>query len=143
MEGALGGHYDYLRDVLLPPPVGPIARALGAMKDTAAAPLLTSHLLDPADSDQDVKGAASALEQIAGPKELPVMRQFFAMYRASADTDDLALAVVAVGKALLALDGKTGRALVEAAARDPDTVATVKQRLEAALSNGKPADDGK
>ncbi|MCP6769992.1 hypothetical protein NL529_34600, partial [Klebsiella pneumoniae] len=47
MEAALGRHYDFLKDVLRAPPVGPVAHALGAMKERAAAPLLASHLFDP------------------------------------------------------------------------------------------------
>ena len=55
---ALGKHYDFLRDVLASPPVGPIADALAAMKEPKGAPLLASHLLDPADTDDDVRRAA-------------------------------------------------------------------------------------
>jgi outer membrane protein assembly factor BamB len=55
MLSALGKHYDFLRDVLMSPPVGPIADALAAMKEPKGAPLLASHLLDPADSDDDVR----------------------------------------------------------------------------------------
>ena len=42
MEAALERHYDFLKDVLRSPPVGPIAQALGAMKETRAAPLLAA-----------------------------------------------------------------------------------------------------
>src|SRR5579872_5350559 len=64
MEAALARHYDYLKDVLRPPPVGPIAHALGAMNEKAAAPLLASHLFDPADTDDDVRETAAALARV-------------------------------------------------------------------------------
>jgi outer membrane protein assembly factor BamB len=137
METALLRHYDFLRDVLRAPPVGPIAQALGAMKDKAAAPLLASHLLDPADTDDDVMRAAAALAVIAGPGETPTLREFFGMYRASAGNDDIAAAVVSVGQALMVVDDKEGRARVEAAAADASTVPYARDRLEALVSAAK------
>jgi outer membrane protein assembly factor BamB len=132
MEAALARHYDYLKDVLRPPPVGPIAQALGAMKDKGAAALLASHLLDPADTVDDVKQAAAALAVVATPDQLPTLRQFFGMYRARATDDDLAAAVVSVGAALIAVnDGAT----VVQAAKDDDTVAFAKERLQALASS--------
>jgi outer membrane protein assembly factor BamB len=137
MEAALARHYDFLRDVLRAPPVGPIAQALGAMKEKAAAPLLAAHLLDPADTDDDVMRAAAALAVIAGPSELAALRQFFGMYRATAEGDDIAAAVVSVGQALMAVDDKGGRALVEAAAANASTVPYSRERLQAMLSATK------
>jgi outer membrane protein assembly factor BamB len=137
MEAALARHYDFLRDVLRAPPVGPIAQALGAMREKAAAPLLAAHLLDPADTEDDVMRAAAALAVIAGPGELPALRQFFGMYRATAEGDDIAAAVVSVGQALMVVDDKGGRALVEAAAANATTVPYSRERLQAMLSAAK------
>ncbi|MBX3189272.1 MAG: PQQ-binding-like beta-propeller repeat protein [Labilithrix sp.] len=134
MLDALGKRYDFLADVLASPPVGPIADALAAMKEPKGASLLASHLLDPAITDDDVRRAASALATLATKDELPALRQFFAMYRASAETEDIGLAVARVGEALLRVDPKDGRALVEKAAQDPTTVPVAKARLEALLS---------
>jgi outer membrane protein assembly factor BamB len=139
MEAALEHHYDFLKDVLRSPPVGPIAQALGAMKDKRAAALLASHLLDPADTDDDVKQAAAALAVVAGPEQLPALRQFFGMYRASAENDDIAAAVASVGQALLALEDKAGRAAVESAARDASTVPYARERLSALAGGGASA----
>jgi outer membrane protein assembly factor BamB len=139
MESALEQHYDFLKDVLRTPPVGPIAQALGAMKDKRAAPLLAAHLLDPADSSDDVKQAATALAIVAGPEQLPALREFFAMYRASTDDDDdIAAAVVSVGRAMLGLKDKSARALVEAAANDSSTASPVQEGL-ASLLGAAPA----
>ena len=123
MIAALQRHYDFLKDVLRAPPVGPMAQALGAMKEKAAAPFLASHLLDPADTDDDVKQSAIALAVVAGPAELSSLHQFFGMYRASAENDELAAAVVGVGQALLTVNDAAERPLVEAASKDPTTVA--------------------
>lgn len=136
MEAALAKHYDFLKDVLRAPPVGPIAQALGAMKEKAAAPLLAAHLLDTADTDDDVKQAAAALAVVAGQDQLPSLRQFFGMYRATAENDDLAAAVVSVGQALLTLnDG----ARVADAAKDDTTVSYAKERLQALVASQPPA----
>ncbi|MBS2014667.1 MAG: PQQ-binding-like beta-propeller repeat protein [Deltaproteobacteria bacterium] len=142
MLAALAKHYDFLRDVLASPPVGPIADALAAMKDPKAAPLVASHLLDPHDTDDDVKRAAAALAVLGSKDELPALRQFFAMYRSTAESEDIALAVASVGEALLRIDPKEGRALVEAAAKDNATVPAAKSRLEALLTASK-ADEKK
>ncbi|HTQ43700.1 MAG TPA: PQQ-binding-like beta-propeller repeat protein [Polyangiaceae bacterium] len=136
MEAALAKHYDYLKDVLRSPPVGPIAQALGAMKEKAAAPLLAAHLLDTADTDDDVKQAAAALAVVASPDQLAALRQFFAMYRATAENDDIASAVVSVGQALLTLDDG---ARVADAAKDDATVSYAKERLQALLAAQPPA----
>lgn len=135
MEAALARHYDFLKDVLRPPPVGPIAQALGAMKDKGAGALLASHLLDPADTVDDVKQAAAALAVVAGPDQLPTLKQFFGMYRARAEDDDLAAAVVSVGQALIA-QGAGG--IVTDAAKDDSTVPYAKERLQA-LASAMPA----
>jgi outer membrane protein assembly factor BamB len=144
MEAALTRHYDFLKDVLRTPPVGPIAQALGAMKERAAAPLLAAHLLDPADTEDDVKQAAAALATVAGPNELSALRQFFGMYRATADDDDMAAAVVSVGQALMTVGDKPGRAQVESAAADSTTVPYARERLGAILAAPPaPTDAGK
>jgi outer membrane protein assembly factor BamB len=135
MIEALGHHYDFLRDVLRAPPVGPIAQALAAMNEKSAAPLLAEHLLDPADTDDDVKQAAAALAVLGSEKEVPALKQFFAMYRAAADTEDLAIAVASAGQALLKLGGAQGRAIVEQASKDASTSLVAKPRLEAILQS--------
>jgi hypothetical protein len=56
------------------------------------------------------------------------------MYRATADDDDIAAAVVDVGQALVLTGDKAGRAQVEAAAADPTTVPYARDRLAALLS---------
>jgi outer membrane protein assembly factor BamB len=144
MVTALGRHYDFLRDVLASPPVGPIADALAAMNDrqgVGGAPLLASHLLDPADNDDDIRRAAGALATLATKDELPTLRHFFAMYRGTAESEEVGLAVASVGQAILRLDPKDGRVLVDHAAKDATTVPIARTRLEALLtaSPDKPA----
>ncbi|CAN5845086.1 hypothetical protein BH11MYX4_BH11MYX4_09590 [soil metagenome] len=134
MLAALGRHYDFLRDVLASPPVGPIADALAAMKEPKGAPLLASHLLDPADTDEDLRRAGAALATLATKDELPTLRRFFATYRGTAETEDVAVAVASVGEAILRLDPKEGRALIEHAAKDPTTVPAARARLDALLA---------
>jgi outer membrane protein assembly factor BamB len=105
------------------------------MKEKGAAPLLASHLLDPADTDDDVRQTAAALAVIAGPAELPTLRQFFGMYRASASNDDVAAALVSVGQALILLEDA---GVVVAAAKDATTVPYARERLEALVASLPP-----
>ena len=146
MLTALGRHYDFLRDVLASPPVGPIADALAAMKEPKGAALLASHLLDPAITDDDVRRAAAALATLATKDELPTLNHFFAMYRGTAESDELGLAVASAAEAILRLDPKDGRTLVEHASKDPTTVAIARPRLTALLTAtaaAKPAEAAK
>ncbi|MFW5739018.1 MAG: PQQ-binding-like beta-propeller repeat protein [Myxococcota bacterium] len=98
MLKALERRYDYLAGVTVPPPVGPLADALAQMDEAAAAPLLVKHLNDPANSTDDVKRAAMALEKLATPAQADELASFLALYRATAHDDDMLAAVVAVAK---------------------------------------------
>jgi outer membrane protein assembly factor BamB len=133
MVEALQKHYDFLKDELRTPPVAPMAQALAAMKDKSAAPALAAHLVDPNDTEEDVKQAATALVVLGGPAEAPQVRHFFAMYRANAEGEDMNAALIGAGQFLLKFGGKDGRALVEAALVDPLTVAAIKEPLELSL----------
>ena len=135
MMAALEMHYDFLKDVLRAPPVGPIAQALAAMKEKRASPLLASHLIDPANNDEDVKPAAAALAVLADASEVPSMKEFFALYRASAETPEMEAAVVNVAQGLLRTSGKDGRAIVDHALGDPLGNAAVKEKLRALVES--------
>ncbi len=132
MLEALGRHYDFLKDVLRPPPVGPIAQALAAMKQRDAAQELAFHLLDPADTDDDVKQTGAALVTLAGPAQVPPMKQFLAMYHAGpGEMEELSDAVVSVGEALLKVGGSEGRTAVDEVLGATLTNAVVKDKLGA------------
>lgn len=143
MIAALQQHYDYLHDVLRSPPVGPIADALAAMKDPNAAPLIAGHLFDPAISDDDVRRAAAALATVATPKEMPQLKQFFAMYRGTAASDEVGIAVGSVAEAMLRLDPKGTRPIVEAAVGDAMTKESARAKLEQLLAATKRSSDTK
>jgi outer membrane protein assembly factor BamB len=129
MLEALARHYDFLSDVLRPPPVGPLADALAAVGERKAAPLLAAHLNDPANSPNDVRHAAHALIKLATPEELSAIKTFFSLYHATADQDDLVAAAVDTARILVQLGGAEGAAVVERAARDPLTSPGVREAL--------------
>jgi hypothetical protein len=133
MLATLARHYDFISDEQAPP-VGPLADALAGMGEKRAAPLLARHLQDPATSLSDVARAAKALEVLAGPAEVPALRTFFSLYRATADEPELFGAVLSVARALVRLGGADGRAIVERAANDPMTVPDVAQGLPPILA---------
>jgi len=130
MRTALAKRYDFLKDVLRPPPVGPMAQALAGMKDASAAPLLAEHLFDPADSDDDVLQVAKALAVIGGPSQITPLKEFFSVYHASAENEAIEAAVVSVGASLLRFGGKDGRALVDKAIADPVTQPDIMTKLQ-------------
>ncbi|MGC4091766.1 MAG: PQQ-binding-like beta-propeller repeat protein [Polyangiaceae bacterium] len=133
MLASLERRYDFLSGELLPPPVGPLADALAAMGERRAAPLLARHLNDPSTESSDVARAARALVTLATPAELPGLRTFFALYRATADEPALVQAVGSVAAALIKVGGAEGRALVERAARDPLTQPDVAKELSSVI----------
>ena len=128
MLAALERHYDFVTGAE-PPPVGPLADALGALRDPRAAAPLARHLNDPANSTDDVVRAAKALEVLATSAELRELTTFFALYRATADDPALVSAVLSVGSALLRVGGAEGRALVERAVADPLTQPEIQRGL--------------
>jgi outer membrane protein assembly factor BamB len=131
MLATLEAPFDFISSTKLPPPVGPLADALAAMGERRAAPLLAKHLNDPATAIEDVVRAAKALSVLATTEELPALRTFFALYRATADDPPLIQAVVSVAEALLKIGGNDGRALVQRAAKDPMTQPDVARALGA------------
>jgi outer membrane protein assembly factor BamB len=136
MLAALGRHYDFVSGEQ-PPPVGPLADALAAMKETRAAPPLARHLNDPATPEEDVEHAARALETLGTPAELEELRTFFALYRATATSESLVNAVISVAATLLRVGGAEGKALVDRAGLDPLTLPEVRKAL--ASLTAKPA----
>lgn len=134
MLATLARHYDFISDEQAPP-VGPLADALAAMNETRAAPLLARHLQDPATSLEDVARAAKALEVLATPAELPALRTFFSLYRATADERELFDAVLSVARALVRIGGTEGRALLERAATDSMTIPQIAQGLAPILKS--------
>ncbi|MCA9642057.1 MAG: PQQ-binding-like beta-propeller repeat protein [Polyangiaceae bacterium] len=146
MLKALEREYDFLDDVLLPPPVGPLADALAAMKEQRAAGPLAHHLNDPSDTPDDIKRAAKALETLASAEQFSDLKIFFALYRATASDDDIIAAVVSVAKAMLRVGGKEGETLVAEAAKDPLTNSEVQEALQGlkpAAAEKKPEEPAK
>jgi outer membrane protein assembly factor BamB len=137
MLEALENHYDFLSEVLRPPPVGPLAEALAAMGEKRAAPLLVEHLNDPATLPQDVEAAARALKVLATPAQAEELRTFFALYRATAEQPALVQAVIHTAEALLRIGGEEGRDVVERASRDPLTRPTIRDALTRIVTTGQ------
>ena len=131
---ALRSPYDYLKNVLVTPPVAAIAEALAAMKATGAAALLAPYLLDPSSRDEDVKQVARALVVLAEKPELAAVKQFFGMYRATAESLEISDAVVSAATILLKLGGGEERALVELAANDSMTAPAARDQLAALVT---------
>lgn len=135
MFEALDYHYNYLEEAQRPPPVGPLADALAAMYAVEAAPLLAEHLLDPANSSLDIEHVAAALVTLAGPTQLPQLRSFFALYRATADDEPLIRAVAYVARAIVDIAGAEGQALIAKSMKDPTTLPEIKELIGVLLDD--------
>ena len=134
MLAALARRYDFLSGVLRPPPVGPLSDALAAMKEARAAPLLAAHLIDLADSPDDVRRAALALSVLATPAEREPLRAFFAAYRCTPAPEGAELIEDAVAASAIALVHIGESEIVSAALADPFTRESLRPRLSAALA---------
>lgn len=138
MLAALSRHYDFVSGEQ-PPPVGPLADALAAMKESRAATPLARHLNDPATSEEDVEHAARALEVLGTPAEVEDLRTFFALYRATATSTELVNAVISVASTLLRVGGTEGKAIVDRAGLDPLTLPEVRKALAGLTAKPAPA----
>jgi hypothetical protein len=63
-----------------------------------------------------------------------VLKQFFARYRGTAASDEVSVAVASVAEAMLRLDPKGSRPIVEAATKDGMTKDTAKAKLDQLLA---------
>jgi outer membrane protein assembly factor BamB len=133
MLEALERRYDFLSDVLRPPPVGPLADALAAMREQRAAPLLAEQLNEPTLSTDDIQRAAQALVVLATDEEVGDLKTFFSLYRAAAGDEHMVSAVISVARALLNVGGDAALELVRQAASDPLTNPAVKQGISTLL----------
>jgi outer membrane protein assembly factor BamB len=119
-----------------PPPVAPLARALGALREHRAAASLLDHLESPATPAANRLALALALQELASAAELPRLRSRFEQLRRESSEPDQQ-AAVALARALLRLDGAAGHALVTRAAADPQTPAALRGELTALVAPGK------
>ena len=124
-----------LDDTSALPPIAPLAEALAALGERAAAPLLARQLNRPAHAAAALARAAAALEALATEAEYGELSVFFSLHRTTADEPEWTMAVISVARTLLAVGGDRARTLIRVAARDPLTVAEIRSALEALLAS--------
>jgi outer membrane protein assembly factor BamB len=134
MVAALSRRYDFLHDVLVGPPVGPIAQALAAMKHAPAAPVLASYLSDVSIHDEELRDVAAALAEIGTDREMPAMKQFFTLYHCAATNEFTVGAVAHVASAIAKVGGKEGRAVLDRGLKDTCMQGEARAKVEAMLA---------
>ena len=134
----LGRHANFLKDTKSPP-VGPMAKALSAMKEKKAAQPLLDQLLDPGLSQKDLLDTADGVAALASAEQLPQLEKFIDLYRGSA-TGNIALtdACGSIAGAILKLGGAKGKDFISTAAKDALTDTDVKTTLQKALDAAEP-----
>lgn len=135
MLEALDRKYDFLADVLRPPPVGPIADALGAIGDKRGARPLARHLNDPETPPEDLRRAAAALETLASEAEARDLETFFALNRFVTTDAAIETALVHIAKALIRVGGDRGKDIVARTAKDPMVSDSLHSRLAPLVPN--------
>jgi len=138
MEEMRARHANFLKDTRTPP-VGPMATALAAMKETKAAGLLLDQLLDPALPNRDLLDTAQGVSALAGKEQMPGLQKFVQLYRGSS-TGNLSLtdALGAVGAAILRVGGADGKTFVVNIQKDALTDKDVKETLQKQLDAAEP-----
>jgi outer membrane protein assembly factor BamB len=145
MLALLGRHADFLHDTTTPP-VGPMAKALAAMKEKAAAKPLLAQLFDPALPQRDLVDTAEAVAALATADLVPQLQRFVTIHRGSA-AGNLALsdAVGVIAVAASKLDTAKGKAWLSGVLADRYTDVDVRTTIEKLLEQAaakKPADKG-
>ncbi|MGZ5966678.1 MAG: hypothetical protein ACXWP4_03345 [Polyangiales bacterium] len=134
----LGRHADFLKGTRTPP-VGPMAKALAAMKEKKAAGPLLAQLLDPALPGIDLLDTAEGVASLAEKEHLPQLQRFINMYRGSSSGNmKLSDALAAIAGAIIRLDGDKGREWVIATIKDPLTDADVRSTIQKLLDSTAP-----
>jgi outer membrane protein assembly factor BamB len=115
---ALERHGSYLAATSAPP-VGALAKAATAQKETRAAPLLIAHLKDPNTPTQGLPEVVQALGELGDVSAVQPLSQFLLLYHADPVDEHLARALAQVPAALLRLQGVAARELLARIAEDP------------------------
>jgi hypothetical protein len=134
----LARHADFLKGTRTPP-VGPMAKALAAMKEKKAAGPLLAQLLDPALPGVDLLDTAEGVAALAEKEHVPQLQRFINMYRGSASGNlKLSDALGAIAGAIIRVDGDKGREWVTATIKDPLTDADVRSTIQKVLDATAP-----
>lgn len=81
MLEALASHFDYVRDVAVPP-VGLLARGVSAAHERRAVPALIAHLQDPATPSADLPQVVAALRELGDASAVAPLVDFLRLYHA-------------------------------------------------------------
>ncbi len=138
MVKMLGRHADFLKGTRTPP-VGPMAKALAAMKEKKAAGPLLSQLMDPALPQIDLQDTAEGVAALADKEHLDQLKKFINMYRGSSSGNmKLSDALAAIAGAVIRIEGDKGREWIGAVAKDPLTDADVRSTLNKVVETATP-----
>lgn len=134
----LGRHADFLKGTRTPP-VGPMAKALAAMKKKEAATPLLAQLLDPALPQVDLQDTAEGVAALADKEHVPDLKKFINVYRGSSSGNmKLSDALAAIASAIIRIEGDKGKEWVAATSKDPLTDADVRSTLSKVVELATP-----
>ncbi len=134
----LGRHADFLKGTRTPP-VGPMAKALAAMKEKKAAGPLLEQLMDPALPQIDLGDTAEGVAALADKEQLADLKKFINLYRGSSSGNmKLSDAVGAIAAAVIRIEGDKGREWVVATAKDSLTDADIRSTLNKVVELATP-----
>ncbi len=129
---ALERHASFLTGTHAPP-VGALAMAAAQQNERRAVPLLLAQLRDPETPDAALVPLADALARLGDDSAMEPLSDFLWLYHADSNDETLAQGLGAVGRALIALGGPSGREEVQRVSDAPFTTPEVRAQLTAAL----------
>jgi hypothetical protein len=114
----LSRHASFL-DRTTSPPVGPLSRAAAKIGDRSLAPILVTHLHDPATRSADLADLARALGELGDDSSAEALRAFLVAYHAYREDEGLSDGLVAAALAFEKLRGARAEPFLESLRTDP------------------------
>ena len=130
---ALQRHAAFLEGTTSPP-VGALAKAVAALKETRAVASLVAHLADPETRSSDLPALVAALGDLGDASAAEPLARFLRLYHADAIDENLVRALELAPAVLVKLSGPVARPALEEVVDDSLGVNTVRLTAQAALN---------
>jgi hypothetical protein len=134
---ALAGDYDFL-DGTPAPPLKAIVPGLVTNGEVRAVPRLVDRLFDPDTRVSELNLLVQGIATLGGKEAHKPLAEFFALYHADSALDEDVSALLSAARVLWTGAQRSDLAVVDAAAKDPSTLAEVKAGLVPLLATASP-----
>jgi outer membrane protein assembly factor BamB len=131
---ALERHASFLAATTAPP-VGALAKAASAQKETRAAPLLIAHLRDPNTPSEGLPDLVQSLGELGDAEAVEPLRKFLKLYHADPVDEHIARTVALIPAALAKLQGAEAKPLLNDIVNDGMSAGGVRESATKVLAS--------